>query len=311
MSAPVAAPESTQAPGPSGPPGAPGRPGDEPPLRGVSWLVGPFVLAAFVIGQLVVEIALYALLRLDGVKVRDAFDVPAVPGALRLLAGQLVGGALALAAVRFTTRAEDPRPIASWIGPLRPSWLGLALLVAPCASILAADAEALLLHLLPRSAKELALYKFVFFPDAQVARVLTMVATIVMAPLIEEMVFRGALRGGLARRYGVAAGAVLTALLFAVAHMSLRAGGILFLLGLGNAILARRSGGLALPMATHALYNATFYLLPERAVLAPAPTLGGGPALPWLVLAGAAVGMVVGCVGLGRVLQRSNSPAMP
>ena len=65
MSAPVAAPETTQ---PSGPPGLPGPPGDEPPLRGVSWLVGPFVLAAFVIGQLVDAFIFRRIKRITGDK---------------------------------------------------------------------------------------------------------------------------------------------------------------------------------------------------------------------------------------------------
>jgi membrane protease YdiL (CAAX protease family) len=286
----------------------------QPPARGLSWLVGPFVLAAFVIGQLVVELLFYAGLGAAGVTVHGPKDFPAPLFAVRLVVGILVGGGLALWAVRATTAREEPQSLLApaAFGPLRPSWVLLALLIAPCVAILAADADAMLQHLLPRSAAEAALYRDYFFPGDASSRALTMLATIVLAPMTEELLFRGALRRGLARRYGLAAGAILTSLLFAVAHLNVRAAPIFFAFGLANSLLAEQTGGLALPMVMHALYNATFYCLPERAALPGRPDPRHGPLLPWLVMLGAAAGLTVGVLMLRRLLQsRSNSPAMP
>jgi membrane protease YdiL (CAAX protease family) len=79
---------------------------------------------------------------------------------------------------------------------------------------------------------------------------------VVLAPVIEEIAFRGAILGALLRVVDRGAAVILTAFLFATIHLSPVSFGHLFLIGLLCAEVRLRSGSLYLPMAVHALYNA-------------------------------------------------------
>jgi membrane protease YdiL (CAAX protease family) len=81
------------------------------------------------------------------------------------------------------------------------------------------------------------------------------VTAIVLAPLFEETLFRGVLLPALGRRLGAGAAVVLSAALFAAAHLSLTELVPLFLLGCGLGLLRLRSGRLAASVLMHALWN--------------------------------------------------------
>lgn len=78
---------------------------------------------------------------------------------------------------------------------------------------------------------------------------------VVLAPLFEETLFRGVLLPVLARRWGAWAGVGMSALTFALAHLSLGELLPLLLLGLGLGWLRLRSGRLAPCVMMHALWN--------------------------------------------------------
>ncbi|OUL70804.1 type II CAAX endopeptidase family protein [Paraburkholderia hospita] len=80
----------------------------------------------------------------------------------------------------------------------------------------------------------------------------------VAVPVIEELVFRGALLGGLSRHLGFRWSNVLQAVVFASMHQDLRAFAYLFLLALVAGWLARKTQGLAMPVLLHAVNNAIF-----------------------------------------------------
>lgn len=89
-------------------------------------------------------------------------------------------------------------------------------------------------------------------------------AVIVLAPFAEELLFRGLLYQGLRRRFGIGAGAVASAGLFALAHIS-----PLFFLPIGafGYILARtfeRRGSILANIVAHAVFNAIGYALIVR-----------------------------------------------
>lgn len=77
----------------------------------------------------------------------------------------------------------------------------------------------------------------------------------VLAPLCEEPLFRGLLYQGLRARIGVAGGAIISALLFAVLHLDPGGLGPLFALGLVLAIVFEKSGSLVPSIITHGLWN--------------------------------------------------------
>ena len=79
---------------------------------------------------------------------------------------------------------------------------------------------------------------------------------IVLAPLFEETIFRGALLPVAARRLGPLGGVLLSALIFAVAHLSLGELLPLLVLGIGLGWLRWSGGRLGSCVLMHALWNA-------------------------------------------------------
>jgi membrane protease YdiL (CAAX protease family) len=86
--------------------------------------------------------------------------------------------------------------------------------------------------------------------------VIAVLATVVVAPVAEELFFRGVAFSAWSREYGVGRALLLSALLFAIIHASLVAFLPIFTLGLILALLYRRTGSLPASMALHATFNA-------------------------------------------------------
>lgn len=78
---------------------------------------------------------------------------------------------------------------------------------------------------------------------------------VMFAPVIEEFVFRGVLLKSFGAHLQFHWANVAQAVLFTAMHMDLKAAPSLFVLALCAGWLARRSGGLAAPMALHAVFN--------------------------------------------------------
>lgn len=90
---------------------------------------------------------------------------------------------------------------------------------------------------------------------------LAVISIALIAPLVEEVVFRGFIYGGLRPRLGVTLSVILSALVFALAH-SLSVGGSilllgpsLFLAGVALALVYERSRSLVPGMVLHASFN--------------------------------------------------------
>lgn len=78
---------------------------------------------------------------------------------------------------------------------------------------------------------------------------------VAVAPVAEETFFRGFVLGGIGKRFGYGWGAVVSALLFSVAHMQLTAFVPIFILGLLLAWLYVKTGSIWPCILTHAAYN--------------------------------------------------------
>ncbi|MEI8249642.1 MAG: CPBP family intramembrane glutamic endopeptidase [Synechococcus sp. ELA057] len=91
-------------------------------------------------------------------------------------------------------------------------------------------------------------------PDPWALACFALTASLV-APLFEEILFRGALLPVLAQRWGGMVGVLVSAAVFALAHLSLSEGVPLFVLGVGLGWLRWRSGRLAPSVLMHALWN--------------------------------------------------------
>ena len=86
-------------------------------------------------------------------------------------------------------------------------------------------------------------------------RVLMVGAAVVMAPLSEELLFRGFLYGVCKRYTDIPFAALINGLLFAIVHMHVGSFAPLFALGVVLVAVYEITGSLVVPMVMHALFN--------------------------------------------------------
>ena len=95
--------------------------------------------------------------------------------------------------------------------------------------------------------------------DSQIVLPLTFVAVVIVAPLAEELFFRGFVFAGLVRPFGAIGAMVASGLLFATFHVQDGNSALLVPLfagiGIGLAWIYYRSGSLWLSMGTHLIFN--------------------------------------------------------
>ena len=87
-----------------------------------------------------------------------------------------------------------------------------------------------------------------------------MITTVVFAPVFEELVFRGILLPVLVSKVGKISGVVLSALIFALAHLSVGELPPLFVLGVGLGIMRLSSGRLFPCALMHSLWNGVTFI---------------------------------------------------
>lgn len=86
-------------------------------------------------------------------------------------------------------------------------------------------------------------------------RIYFIVLAVLIAPVFEELLFRGFLLPVMARRYGVWSALLLTSFLFALIHGHLPSFATLFALSAAMGAAYALTGSLAVPIAMHALFN--------------------------------------------------------
>ena len=90
--------------------------------------------------------------------------------------------------------------------------------------------------------------------------ILLFVTTTFLAPLFEEIIFRGILLPTLSRDFGIISGIIVSAFIFALAHLSLGEMPPLFVLGIGLGITRIASGSLLSSVIMHSLWNGLTFL---------------------------------------------------
>jgi len=93
------------------------------------------------------------------------------------------------------------------------------------------------------------------FPPTTGGLILFAIVAVVMAPLAEELYFRGFLFKGFANSWGWGWGALASATIFSLAHMQLTLFFPLFALGFGLAWVYRHTGSLWTSITLHAIFN--------------------------------------------------------
>tara|TARA_A100000164_G_scaffold86777_1_gene74550 strand:- start:697 stop:1539 length:843 start_codon:yes stop_codon:yes gene_type:complete len=92
------------------------------------------------------------------------------------------------------------------------------------------------------------------------AFILLFLTTTFLAPLFEEVIFRGVLLPILSRKFGIIIGITISAFIFALAHLSISEMPPLFTLGIGLGITRLISGRLSSSMIMHSLWNGMTFL---------------------------------------------------
>ena len=90
--------------------------------------------------------------------------------------------------------------------------------------------------------------------------ILLFLTTTFLAPLFEEIIFRGVLQPILSREFGIILGIIISAFIFALAHLSISEIPPLFTLGIGLGITRFISGRLASSVIMHSLWNGMTFL---------------------------------------------------
>ena len=90
--------------------------------------------------------------------------------------------------------------------------------------------------------------------------ILLFLTTTFLAPIFEEIIFRGVLLPTLSRDFGITLGIIVSAFIFALAHLSLGEMLPLFVLGIGLGITRVASGSLLSSVIMHSLWNGLTFL---------------------------------------------------
>lgn len=94
---------------------------------------------------------------------------------------------------------------------------------------------------------------------------LTFVLTVVLAPIVEEVIFRGVLLGAIAKRFGVIAGILVSSLLFTLVHLDPLQMLSAFPLGVYLAIMYYKTGSIYPGIILHASWNLFILLIAQSA----------------------------------------------
>lgn len=137
------------------------------------------------------------------------------------------------------------------IGVLLPLFLGLMVAVNSCANLLRS--------LLMRGV-ELPAAQSSGLPEDGAARVIYFITACLVAPVLEELFFRGALQGSL-RPYDTVLSITLSSLVFTLAHTNVWELPVIFVLGFIIGYVAEISGSLLPGMVLHAANNFAMFLI--------------------------------------------------
>jgi membrane protease YdiL (CAAX protease family) len=249
------------------------------PFPGLWHAVGLLVLIQVIANG--IGLALLAPRIMEEVRRTGTFDGPLDAAGIGTIANSLAFGAVIL--LTFL-KSRLPRRVAFPFGGIDIGH-GLLAFVTLAGAVLVADFLAsLFMALVPPPAEIVQMFEqFLTGSPAW----LSFVFLVLVAPITEELFFRGVLQAGLRRRYGARTAIIASGLLFGVVHLIPWQVVPAIPLGLLFAWWTERMRSLWPALVGHALVNGTSWYMalrnPERDPLA--PTFNE----PWLVAAGALV----------------------
>ncbi len=225
--------------------------------KSVGWIVAYFLLQiaatlAFIVGVMVSNPAM-----LDRAKAKtpDALGNPAVAQAV--LWGLILSGLVTLLILWFNLRKDDRIHKIGLIGPSKrdlPSTLGIGLLLVGGVTLFNYVYATYVIPGVELQDDLKALLKALSTGPLNIA--LKYLAVAVMAPLLEELLFRGYLQNAFMEKMKPGYAIALASLIFAAVHFQPLAAPALFVMGAAFGYLYYLTGSLKTNIALHALNNA-------------------------------------------------------
>lgn len=171
-------------------------------------------------------------------------------------------------------------------------------LLIPALVLLASELSELLLRLFPLSA-----WEEQAFASMAAANIAAITATCLLAPVLEEMLFRGVILRAFLVQYPRRTAIAASALIFGVAHLNIYQFVIAFLLGLIAGWLYERSRSLVPSIALHALYNTSLTVVDAWSREGQPEPAAPASITVWFLSVTAALS---GAFALNRLLARSS-----
>jgi membrane protease YdiL (CAAX protease family) len=98
-------------------------------------------------------------------------------------------------------------------------------------------------------------------------KLFALISLVVLPPIVEELLFRGFLYGGVRKRFGFGWAMLITSVVFAIPHLAASSHGPLWIAGIDTFVLSmvlcfvrEKTGSLWAPMAIHALKNGLAFI---------------------------------------------------
>ena len=187
--------------------------------------------------------------------------------ALSVALSQVLGFGFAIAvALRGFGPTGDTKETQAALGiqPMRPKTVGLACLLGASLQLPLSELSNLAQRVAPLSFAQRHAMQRLVEPHGLLAGSTTVLAFVVVAPVCEELLFRGALWSGLQRRHGSSTAVLLSALLFAAVHGAWAASIAALAAGLLLGLLRLGVRNTTTCIVVHASVNAVPLALPSR-----------------------------------------------
>lgn len=124
---------------------------------------------------------------------------------------------------------------------------------------------------------------------------------VLIAPVTEELVFRGLMLPSMSPRLGSAGALVMTSVLFGVFHMHPMSVIFASIAGMLLGAIALRTGSVLAPIAFHAAFNAVPLLVPAQVLPIQGFNVGHGDHLPMPIVLGTSLASVIALYLLWRI----------
>jgi membrane protease YdiL (CAAX protease family) len=232
-------------------------------LAGSAWIITSFILANMIVLFVLVPF-LYDVFVSMGAPMQRWLDEKNI---VVLLIGNYlyVPIALALIYVVFNSSLKGIRPsIKAIVGiarGLRLNDIPVALLAYVTYYAIAICVFIVISLLLPEGSLSQAQELGINDPSILLEYVLAFIMFVVLAPIVEEILFRGYLYGTLRSGFSILASALVTSILFGLAHGQINVAIDTFILSMVLCYLRERTGAIWAGMLVHALKNAVAFVL--------------------------------------------------